>query len=214
MAQGPNLADDHDAQWPRSRAISYVILAHSKTVLPAAWGAFIDPARKPAGAVRVATVPDLQPSQWHQVRVARQGLGSDRAARFRNCRCSVKLDRTKFPGQRRVTGMLWFRVALVLGGTGHDHCDDLVHRSTVSAAAHSGSGIGVSWGGRSAPGAGPDGLARRVVAFSFLIADLDAVGGVFRPCRGNRLSKRLSSVSLGSTGVASRSRSWRLSEAA
>src|SRR6516162_2935525 len=41
-------------------------------------------------------------------------------------------------------GCYRFAPRAVLGGTGHDHCDDLVHRSTVSAAAHSGLGIGVA----------------------------------------------------------------------
>ena len=58
---------------------------------------------------------------------------------------------------------------------------------------------------------GPIGWRARVVAFPFLVADLDAVGGLSRSCccRSSRCS-RLSSASRGSTGAGSRSRWWRL----
>jgi len=92
----------------------------------------------------------------------------------------------EIPGQQRVADMLSFRVARCFGRSSHDHCDDLVHHSTISAAVHSGTGISISWDGYSIAGTGPDRLTRRVVAFPFLVADLDAVGGVFRPCRCRR----------------------------
>src|SRR4029077_10651806 len=67
----------------------------------------------------------------------------------------------EIPGQQRVADVLSFRVARCFGRSSHDHRDDLVHHSTISAAAHSGTGISVSWDGHSIAGAGPDRLARR-----------------------------------------------------
>jgi hypothetical protein len=94
----------------------------------------------------------------------------------------------KCAGQRRVVGRpIASRHRVALGGANYDHCDELVHRSTISTAPCPGTGIGVSWDCRSTTGAGPDRLARGVVAFPFLVADLDAVGGVFRSCRRDRL---------------------------
>jgi uncharacterized protein (DUF1499 family) len=75
--------------------------------------------------------------------------------------------------------VLSFRVARCFGRSSHDHCDDLVHHSTISAAAHSGTAISISWDGYSIAGTGPDRLTRRVVAFPFLVADLDAVAAYF-----------------------------------
>ena len=69
----------------------------------------------------------------------------------------------EIPGQQRVADMLSFRVARCFGRSSHDHCDDLVHHSTISAAARSGTGISVSWDGHSIAGAGPDRLAYGVV---------------------------------------------------
>jgi hypothetical protein len=74
--------------------------------------------------------------------------------------------RTKFAGHRRGAGRpIALRRCAALRGAGHDHCDDLVRRSTIAAAAaHSGTGIGVSWNCRSAAGARPDRLAPRMVS--------------------------------------------------
>jgi len=68
--------------------------------------------------------------------------------------------------------VLSFRVARCFGRSSHNHYDDLVHLATISATAHSGTGISVCWDGPGAARVGPDRLARGMVALRFSLLTL------------------------------------------